>query len=333
MMNTFLNKIEKVNYEVRKVLVGQEDMLEALLLATLCRGHILLEGAPGLAKTLTVNTLAKALGLPFKRIQFTPDLLPSDIIGTEIYNQAQNAFTVNQGPIFANFVLADEINRAPAKVQSALLEAMQEKQVTIGNETFKLDRPFLVLATQNPIEQEGTYQLPEAQLDRFLMKIIIDYPTPSDELTILQRVVVENKAVVEPVMTKDELIQMINFVQGIYLDPEVMKYIVNVNVMTRSLNEYTPLSNLARFVDYGASPRGAISMAMVSKAKAFLNGRDYVTPDDVVSVIYNTLRHRIILSYVAVAEGITVEAIIDKIVDQVKKPNIDVSKRIKVGQQ
>lgn len=328
-IQTYVKKIEQLSYEVRKVLVGQEEMLEALMVAVLSKGHVLVEGVPGLAKTVTINTLAKALGLPFKRIQFTPDLLPADIIGTEIFDQNQQQFKTSYGPIFANFVLADEINRAPAKVQSALLEAMQERQVTIGKQTYKLDQPFLVMATQNPVEQEGTYQLPEAQLDRFLMKVNISYPTPNEEYTILQRVVVNNFEEVQAVITKDELKEMIDFVKGIYIDPEIIKYIVNISITTRMLSENKALEHLSRFVDYGASPRGAISLATISKAKAFLAGRDYVTPGDVADGAKDALRHRIIMSYVALAEGVSSDHVIAEVVKTIAQPKIDVSRKDK----
>lgn len=328
----FEQQLEGITYEVRKFLVGQDEMFDSLMTAILTGGHVLLEGAPGLAKTLTIKTLAGALGLPFKRIQFTPDLLPSDIIGTEIYDQKNQQFITNQGPIFANIVLADEINRAPAKVQSALLEAMQEKQVTIGRESFKLDEPFLVLATQNPIEQEGTYQLPEAQVDRFMMKVNITYPSSSDEVLILERNIRSEGADIHPVIEKEDIMKMIEFVKKeVYLDPELVKYIVSVNVLTRTLDQYPQLSDLAPYIEYGASPRGAIALAQVAKAHAFLAGRDYVTPEDVQKSAFRTLRHRIILSYEGVAEGIETEEIIDKILKQIQPPRIDFQQKLNAG--
>lgn len=322
----YTDTIEKISYEVRKVLVGQDLMLQGLMVAVLSRGHVLLEGAPGLAKTLTVNTLAKTLGLSFKRIQFTPDLLPADLIGTQVYNQQTSEFFTSFGPIFASFILADEINRAPAKVQSALLEAMQEKQVTIGKQTYRLQDPFMVMATQNPIEQEGTYQLPEAQLDRFLMKINIDYPSTDDEYTILQRVVVEQFQDVQQVTNLEEVLEMIEFTKTIYIDPKILQYIVAINAASRKMHEDETLSKFAHYIEYGASPRGSIALATISKAKALLAGRDYVTPNDVVQSVHDALRHRLILSYDALSEGITADFLITQIVNKIPQPKVDIKR-------
>ncbi len=312
-------KLTQIKNEVQKVIVGQEEMIDSLLIGLLCEGHILLEGVPGLAKTTTVNTLAKTLGLDFKRVQFTPDLLPSDIIGTEIYDPKNNEFRVKKGPIFTNLLLADEINRAPAKVQSALLEAMQERQVTIADESFKIQRPFLTLATQNPIEQEGAYQLPEAQLDRFMLKIVVGYNTKEEELEIVTRVADGKFDEVQKVATADDLKKLQNEVKDIHIDEALKQYIVNLIFATREPENYGLLS-YKEYIQYGASPRASINLYNAAKAYAYLRGKDHVTPVDIVHMSKDVLRHRIILSYEAEAEGITSDEIIEKVLEAVDIP-------------
>ncbi|MBK8555788.1 MAG: MoxR family ATPase [Lewinellaceae bacterium] len=314
--SAFLEKLREV---AGKVIVGQEAMMDRLLIGLLTKGHILLEGMPGLAKTLAIKTLAQAIDAHFSRIQFTPDLLPADVVGTTIYNPALSEFTVRKGPIFANFVLADEINRAPAKVQSALLEAMQERQVTIGTQTFKLEEPFLVLATQNPIEQEGTYPLPEAQADRFLLKVKIGYPGIEDERTIMRRNLNDEDIPVPQVVSKETLLQARNTVKKIFMDEKVEQYILHIVFATRTPAEFG-LPELAPLILYGASPRATISLAKATRAMAFLQGRGYVTPDDVREVCPDVLRHRIGLSFEAEAENINQEAIIQRILDTLVIP-------------
>ncbi|MRI83291.1 MAG: ATPase [Nitratiruptor sp.] len=311
--------IEQIEREVKKVVVGQERMIEGLLIGLLCDGHILLEGVPGLAKTTTVNTLAKALGLAFKRIQFTPDLLPSDITGTQIYDPAQNRFKIKRGPIFTNLLLADEINRAPAKVQSALLEVMQERQVTIGEETFPIDPPFLVMATQNPIEQEGAYQLPEAQLDRFMMKIVVGYNSKEEELEIARRVASGAFEPVEPVLGKGELEELKEEVRQIHIDPEVEEYMVDLVFATREPERYG-LKELAHYIEFGASPRASIDFFKATRALSFIRGKDHVTPLEIASIAKEILRHRIIMSYEAEAEGVKSDTIIDRVLEVVPIP-------------
>ncbi len=305
--------------EIERVIVGQKTMIERLLISLLTGGHVLLEGVPGLAKTLAVRTLAATLRVTFSRIQFTPDLLPADVVGTQIYNPRTGEFTVKRGPIFANLVLADEINRAPAKVQSALLEAMQEKQVTLGDQTFSLPEPFMVLATQNPIEQEGTYPLPEAQVDRFMLKLKIGYPSKEDELLILNRMAtVEGPPLAQPVLGPDDIFAFRKVVDQIYMDDKIKRYIVDIVHATRRPEEFgLPLS---QYIQYGASPRATINLALASKAHAFLEGRGYVTPQDVKSVGYDVLRHRIIISYEAEAEDVTPEKVVKEILDHLKVP-------------
>ncbi|MCB9846313.1 MAG: MoxR family ATPase [Phycisphaeraceae bacterium] len=302
---------------VERVVVGQRDMVEKLVIGLLTNGHILIEGVPGLAKTLTVSVLAQSLHAEFSRIQFTPDLLPADLIGTQIYNPREGTFSVRKGPIFANIVLADEINRAPAKVQSALLEAMQERQVTIGDQSFRLGDPFLVLATQNPIEQEGTYQLPEAQVDRFMLKLTIDYPQRDEEREIVDRMASTRPATtVEPVVQLDEVAKARAVVDAIYIDKKVRDYIVEVARATRE-PAAMGLDHLGRFIEFGASPRASINMALAGKARAFLNRRAYTTAGDVKEIGADVLRHRIILSYEAQAEGVTPDDIIREVFDHV----------------
>ncbi len=311
--------VEKLNVETHKVIVGQNHMIERLMIGLLTRGHILLEGLPGLAKTLAIKTLATAVHADFSRIQFTPDLLPADIIGTMIYNPAKAEFTVRKGPVFANFVLADEINRAPAKVQSALLEAMQESQVTIGDTTFKLEEPFLVLATQNPIEQEGTYPLPEAQVDRFMLKVKIDYPNQQDEREIIRRNMTNDTPSVSPVVTTDEILRARKVVEKVYMDEKIEQYILDIVFATRNPQQYG-LQKLQNLIQYGGSPRASISLALASKALAFLKRRGYVIPEDVRNVCADVLRHRIGLTYEAEAENITSEDIVNQILNRVEVP-------------
>ena len=311
--------VELLKAETSKVIIGQEQMIERLLIGLLTKGHILLEGMPGLAKTLAIKTLAKTVDARFSRIQFTPDLLPSDVIGTMIYNPAQSAFTVRKGPIFANFVLADEINRAPAKVQSALLEAMQERQVTIGNETFHLDEPFLVLATQNPIEQEGTYTLPEAQADRFLLKVKIGYPSKTEERDIVRQNLSGDQPVIHPVVSSATLLRAREVMHGVYMDEKIEQYILDIVFSTRTPADYG-MPELAPLLHYGASPRASISLAQASRALAFLRHRGYVIPEDVRAICPDVLRHRIGITYEAEAENVTPEDIIEKILNTVEVP-------------
>lgn len=312
--------IEKIRTEVAKVVVGQPYVVDRLLIGLLANGHILLEGVPGLAKTLTVSSLAKALNLKFQRIQFTPDLLPADLLGTMIYNQKTMEFTTKKGPIFANIILADEINRSPAKVQSALLEAMAEKQVTIGDQTYKLDNPFLVLATQNPVEQEGTYPLPEAQVDRFMMKLKVGYPSQEEELEIMRRQArTEKSDPIVPCVTLEEILRARKVVNDVYLDPKVEKYIVDIVFATREPLNYG-LNELRNFIAYGASPRATINLNLAARANAFLNRRGYTTPEDVKTIAYDVLRHRIIPTYEAEAENITPEDIVRKVLNAVNVP-------------
>jgi len=311
--------IQNIKTEISKVLVGQDKMVEGLLAGLLCRGHILLEGVPGLAKTTAVNALAKTLGLDFKRVQFTPDLLPSDIIGTEIYDPSNNSFKIKQGPIFTNLLLADEINRAPAKVQSALLEVMQERQVTIGDETFKIDLPFLVMATQNPVEQEGAYELPEAQLDRFMLKLVVGYNTKEEELEIARRVANNGFEEIQQVATLDELNKIRQEALNVHMDEEVEKYIIELVSATRDPKAYG-LEELEAYIEFGASPRASIDMYKASRAIAYLKGQDYVSPLEIAYIAKEVLRHRIILSYEAQAEEITQDEIIEKILAAVPIP-------------
>ncbi len=305
--------------EMGKVIVGQKRLIERLLIGILANGHILLEGVPGLAKTLSVMTMAKAMQVKYQRIQFTPDLLPADLIGTLIYNPRSGEFTTKKGPLFSNIILADEINRAPAKVQSALLESMQERQVTIGDETFKLDDPFLVLATQNPIEQEGTYPLPEAQVDRFMLKLNIDYPGKSEEREILERMAVTDTNInVNSVISPGDIKRLRSVVDQIYIDDKIKDYIVDLVIATREPGKYN--LDLDEFIEYGASPRATIYLTIASKAYAFLKGRGYVTPQDVKSIGMDVLRHRVILTYEAEAEEMTSEKIIQNIFDNIEVP-------------
>ena len=311
--------VDKLTSEVGKVIVGQKAMVERILIGLLTGGHVLLEGVPGLAKTLTVKTLADVLAMKFQRIQFTPDLLPADIVGTVIYNQARSEFVSKHGPIFANLVLADEINRAPAKVQSALLEAMQERQVTIGDATHKLPDPFLVMATQNPIEQEGTYALPEAQLDRFMLMIKVGYPTKEEERAIMDRMTSAVKTSAERAATPEEIAEARSVVQEVYIDEKIRDYIVNIVHATREPKAYG-LSDLSDFIAFGASPRASIYLNLAARAHAFLRHRGYVTPEDIKAIGVDVLRHRVILTYEAEAEEITTETVVRKLFEHVEVP-------------
>ncbi len=305
--------------EMNKVIVGQKHMIERLLIGLLGNGHILLEGVPGLAKTLAINTLAKAVQGDFSRIQFTPDLLPADVVGTMIYSVKDNDFTIKKGPIFANFVLADEINRAPAKVQSALLEAMQERQITIGDTTFKLDEPFLVMATQNPVEQEGTYPLPEAQVDRFMLKTVIDYPKIAEEQLIMRANLAGSFGTVNAVASIEQINRARSAVKEVYMDEKIEKYILDIIFATRYPEKYN-LPDLKGLISFGSSPRGSINLAMAAKCYAFIKRRGYVIPEDVRAVVHDVLRHRIGITYEAEAENVTSEDIINQIVNQVEVP-------------
>ncbi|WP_053976362.1 AAA family ATPase [Mangrovimonas xylaniphaga] len=325
-IKTINEKIEKesafvdlLTLEMNKVIVGQKHMVERLLIGLLGQGHILLEGVPGLAKTLAINTLSKAVHGSFSRIQFTPDLLPADVVGTLIYNIKENDFSIKKGPIFANFVLADEINRAPAKVQSALLEAMQEKQVTIGDETFVLDKPFLVMATQNPVEQEGTYPLPEAQVDRFMLKTVIDYPKLEEEQLIVRANLKGAFEKVNPVVSIEQILSAQKAVREVYMDEKIEKYILDIIFATRYPEKYR-LADLKPLISFGASPRGSINLATAAKCYAFIKRRGYVIPEDVRAVVYDVLRHRIGITYEAEAENITSVDIINKIVNEIEVP-------------
>lgn len=311
--------VDILTMEMGKVIVGQKSLVENLLIGLLANGHILLEGVPGLAKTLAINTLASAVDAKFSRIQFTPDLLPADVIGTLIYSQKSEQFQIRKGPIFANFVLADEINRSPAKVQSALLEAMQERQVTIGDETFKLPEPFLVMATQNPIEQEGTYPLPEAQVDRFMLKVVVDYPKKEEERMIVRMNNTGKFPKASPILKPEDIVRARQVVRDVYMDEKIERYIVDIVYATRTPKDYN-LSKLSSLISYGASPRASISLSMASKAYAFIKRRGYVIPEDVRAVCNEVLRHRIGLTYEAEAENVTTENIIAEIINAVEVP-------------
>ncbi|MAB89701.1 MAG: ATPase [Planctomycetes bacterium] len=311
--------LDRIRFEVKKVVVGQDDLVSRLLIALLCGGHVLLEGVPGLAKTTLVKTLAQVMRVSFQRIQFTPDLLPADLVGTLIYNPQDGAFSVKKGPVFANVVLADEINRAPSKVQSALLEAMQEHQVTIGEETFKLDEPFLVMATQNPIEQEGTYPLPEAQVDRFMLKVHVDYLDPDEEMDVVERALGKVQPTVEPILSKDDLDQARSVLQMIYVDEKIKRYVIDLITATRRPKE-SGLDDLSPLIEYGASPRASIWLTMAARAQAFLKARGFVTPQDVKDVALDVLRHRVLLTYEAEAEEVTSDAVVEKILASVPVP-------------
>ena len=315
----YSEQLDRVKSEVRKVLVGQDVMLSRLLIALLTGGHVLLEGVPGLAKTTAIKALAAAIHCKFNRIQFTPDLLPADLIGTLIYNPREGAFSTRKGPIFANLVLADEINRAPSKVQSALLEAMQEHQVTIGDESFALEEPFLVLATQNPIEQEGTYPLPEAQVDRFMLKVVVGYPSKTEERKVVDSVLDDLRREVQPVLDPAQLSEMKQTAASIYMDDKVKDYVLDVVSATRHPEEYR-LKDLKPLIEYGASPRASINLCLAARANAFLVGRGYVTPQDVKDVAFDVLRHRVILTYEAEAEETTSDDVVRKVLESVPVP-------------
>ena len=311
--------VQRLRSELSKVIIGQEEMMTRLMIALLCNGHVLLEGVPGLAKTTAIKTLAQAISTQFRRIQFTPDLLPADLIGTLVYNPGAGTFTTRKGPIFTNFLLADEINRAPSKIQSALLEAMEERQVTIGDETYPLDRLFLVLATQNPIEQEGTYPLPEAQVDRFMLKVVITYPKPDEERKVMDQAYDGTRTAVQPVLHPKEILEMQQTVRTIYLDEQVRKYILNVVLATRDPNS-VKIKELAPMIAFGGSPRASIYLGICARANAFLAGRGYVTPQDVKDVAYDVLRHRVLLTYEAEAEKVTSDEVIRTILSKVPVP-------------
>jgi len=310
--------MERLLYEVKKVIVGQDHLLERLIVALLARGHILVEGVPGLAKTMAIKTLAEAIGGDFKRVQFTPDLVPADLVGTRIYNQKTGEFGTSLGPVFTNLLLADEINRAPAKVQSALLEVMQERQVTIGHETFKVPNPFLVLATQNPIETEGTYALPEAQIDRFMLKVLVGYPSQSEEFVIVERMTgpVPSAGVV---LQTEELLAMQQAADKVYVDPALYEYSVRLATATRNPGR-SGLAEIERYITFGASPRASINLILTARALAFVRGRDYVLPDDVLDMALDVLRHRLVLSFEALSDGITSDALLRAIIDRVPVP-------------
>ncbi len=311
--------IENIKCEIKKVIVGQDELLDSMLVALLSKGHVLVEGVPGVAKTTAVKSLAQTLGLNFKRIQFTPDLLPSDITGNEILDLKNNEFTIKHGPIFTNLLLADEINRAGAKVQSALLEAMAEKQVTIGEDTFKLDEPFMVLATANPVEQEGTYELPEASLDRFMLKVNVGYNTIDEEFEVVQRVAFKGFETINKILDKQQFEKLKQDAHDIHIDDELTKYILKIVYATREPENYG-LEDLKDYIEFGASPRGSIDLYKACKAYAYINGKEFVTPFDIAKVSYLVLRHRIILSYEAHADGITTDDIIKKILEKIPAP-------------
>jgi len=320
--------MERVLYEVKKIIVGQDHLLERLVVALLARGHILVEGVPGLAKTMAIKTLADSIGGEFKRIQFTPDLVPADLIGTRIYNQKTGEFNTSLGPVFTNLLLADEINRAPAKVQSALLEVMQERQVTIGRETFKVPNPFLVLATQNPIETEGTYALPEAQVDRFMLKVLVGYPTPTEEFVIVERMTGAVQAI-QRVLTTDELVELQKKVDQVYVDPALIEYVVKLVNATRS-PKLVGLNDMEHYITFGASPRASINLVLTAKALAFVRGRGYVLPQDVLDMALDVIRHRLVLSYEALSDEVTSDEILTKILDRIPVPVVPLNEHFNV---
>jgi MoxR-like ATPase len=321
--------MERLLYEVKKVIVGQDHLLERLIVALLARGHILVEGVPGLAKTMAIKTLADAIGGDFKRIQFTPDLVPADLVGTRIYNQKTGDFGTSLGPVFTNLLLADEINRAPAKVQSALLEVMQERQVTIGHETFRVPNPFFVLATQNPIETEGTYALPEAQIDRFMLKVLVGYPSASEEFVIVERMTGPLPAAGKVVST-DELLAMQQAADGVYVDPALYEYAVRLATATRSPGR-NGLAELERYITFGASPRASINLILTARALAFVRGRQYVLPDDVLDMALDVMRHRLVLSFEALSDGVTSDVILSTIIDRIPVPVVPLREHDRVG--
>jgi MoxR-like ATPase len=318
-------RVERLLYEVKKVIVGQDHLLERLVVALLARGHLLVEGVPGLAKTMTIKTLAEAVGGEFKRIQFTPDLVPADLVGTRIYNQKSGEFATSFGPVFTNLLLADEINRAPAKVQSALLEVMQERQVTIGRETHKVPNPFLVLATQNPIETEGTYPLPEAQVDRFMLKVLVGYPSATEEFVIVERMTGQLEAV-EKVLTTDELLGLQREAARVYVDPALIEYAIRLVAVTRALQEHG-LKELAPYITFGASPRASINLILAGRALAFVRGRAYALPQDVRDLALDVLRHRIVLSYEALSDNVGADELLEKLLARVPQPEVPLHER------
>lgn len=321
--------MEKVLYEVKKVIVGQDHLLERMIVALLARGHILVEGVPGLAKTMAIKTLAEAIGGEFKRVQFTPDLVPADLVGTRIYNQKTGKFETSLGPVFTNLLLADEINRAPAKVQSALLEVMQERQVTIGRETYAAPNPFLVLATQNPIETEGTYALPEAQVDRFMLKVLVGYPSSTEEFVIVERMTAAVQAA-QKVLTTDQLVALQKEVDKVYVDPALMEYAVRMVSATRKPSE-VGLKELDRFIMFGASPRASINLILTGRALAFVRGRNYALPQDVLDMALDVMRHRIVLSYEALSENVTGDILLNKILDRIPIPVVPLHEHVNVN--
>jgi len=321
--------MEKVLYEVKKIIVGQDHLLERMIVALLARGHVLVEGVPGLAKTMAIKTLAESIGGEFKRIQFTPDLVPADLIGTRIFNQKNGKFETSLGPVFTNLLLADEINRAPAKVQSALLEVMQERQVTIGRETHKVPDPFLVLATQNPIETEGTYALPEAQVDRFMLKVLIGYPSSTEEFVIVERMTASLQAV-QKVLTTDQLLALQKEVDKVYVDPALMEYAVRMVSATRNPQE-AGLGDLKKYILFGASPRASINLILTGRALAFVRGRNYALPQDVLDMALDVMRHRIVLSYEALSENVTGDDLLNKILDRIPIPVVPLHEHVNVG--
>jgi MoxR-like ATPase len=320
--------MEQVVYEVKKVIVGQDHLLERLIIALLVRGHILVEGVPGLAKTMAIKTLAESIGGEFKRIQFTPDLVPADLVGTRIYNQKTGEFNTSLGPVFTNLLLADEINRAPAKVQSALLEVMQERQVTIGRETFQVPDPFLVLATQNPIEAEGTYPLPEAQIDRFMLKVVVGYPTPTEEFVIVERMTgVLQK--VQRVLTTTQLIELQNEAAQVYVDPALIEYAVRMVTATRKPQEHG-LKELARYIQFGASPRASINLILTARALAYVRGRNYALPQDVLDMAIDVMQHRLVLSYEALSDNVSAAELLKKIIARIPVPSVPLDEYTRV---
>ena len=325
MSNNSEKPLERVLYEVKKIIVGQDNLLERMLVALLARGHILVEGVPGLAKTMAIKSLAQSIGGQFQRIQFTPDLVPADLIGTRIYNQKTGEFNTALGPVFTNLLLADEINRAPAKVQSALLEVMQERQVTIGRKTYEVPDPFLVMATQNPIESEGTYPLPEAQVDRFMLKVLVDYPSPTEEFVIVERMTAALQAV-RRVIDTEQLLARQKEADAVYVDPALIEYAVKLVTATRRLPS-VGLGELATFVDFGASPRASINLILAGRALAYLRGRDYALPQDVRDLAADVIRHRLVLSYEALADGVSADDVLDRILDVVPLPEVPLNER------
>jgi len=323
--------MEQVLYEVKKVIVGQDHLLERVLVAILSEGHLLVEGVPGLAKTLTIKTLAQAIHGTFKRVQFTPDLVPADLVGTRIYNQRTGEFSTSLGPVMTNLLLADEINRAPAKVQSALLEVMQERQVTIGGETHRVPEPFLVMATQNPIETEGTYPLPEAQVDRFMMKVLVDYPGESDEFVIVERVT-GAPTPVRAVVTTDQLVELRHKAEEVYVDPSLIQYAVQLATTTRGSGRFR-MPEIAKYVTYGASPRASINLIIGARSLAFVRGRSYVIPQDVVDIALDVMRHRLVLSYEAMSDGVTSDMIIRRVLDSISVPAQPLQTHVSVSGQ